>query len=271
MGYANLEGEEIPKIGLGTWQMHGQTCFQAVKHALAEGYRHIDTAQFYENEQWVGEAIKESNVGREKIFLTTKIWEQNLKPEKVRESFRESLDKLDTDYVDLLLIHWPSQDTPLKDTLNAFMQLKDSGKIRHMGVSNFNTHLLSQAIKLTENQITCNQVEYHPYLGQEAVLRLCRENNITVTAYSPLARGRVIEDETITEIAERHGKTASQVALRWLTQQDGVIAIPKAENPQHQRENLDVFDFKLSQKEMSRIHALNRNERLIDTGYVDWD
>lgn len=261
---------DIPKLGLGTWQSEGDTCREAVEHALELGYRHIDTAQAYDNEDQVGQGINDSGVDRDEIFLTTKIWYEQADPESVRRSTEESLRKLDTDYVDLLLLHWPNDEVELEKTLEAMMELKDEGKTRLIGVSNFTAELLRKAVEIAP--IATNQVEYHPYLNQDHILRLARENNMTVTSYSPLGRGRVPSDAGLKKIGEKYKKSAAQVALRWHIQQDGVIAIPKANSADHREENFDIFDFELSTEEMDAIHpTADEKDRIIDPSFApDW-
>jgi 2,5-diketo-D-gluconate reductase B len=257
-----IDGARVPSLGFGTWPLAGETCTRAVKSALSIGYRHVDTAQMYNNETEVGLGLRQSGVERQDLFLTTKILSENLSPIDVRRSTEESLRKLRTDYVDLLLIHWPYDLVPLEQSLEAMFELQREGKTRHVGVSNFPTALLRRAVKV--GRIFCNQVEYHPFLSQRAVLEMCRQENILLTAYSPLAHGKVQTDPTLQKIAEKYGKLPSQVALRWLVQQPNVAAIPKAAAPEHQRSNLAVFDFELNEEEMNLIFALDRNERLIN-------
>lgn len=270
MQHAEIQGVRVPVLGLGTWRLEGRTCLRAVEEALSLGYRHVDTAQAYDNEEEVGRALRASGVPREEVFLTTKVWMESLDRGSVLHTTRESLRRLATGYVDLLLIHWPSPTVPLEETLGAFRQLQEEGKARHVGVSNFPPSMLRRALELAP--VLCDQVEYHPFLGQRALLDLARRHDLLITAYSPLARGAVSRDRTLQEIGERHGKTPSQVALRWLIQQDRVAAIPKASRPEHLRANLEVFDFVLSDEEMRRIHALDRGWRLIDPGIApDWE
>jgi len=266
MIHRTIQGTEIPALGLGTWQFTGAACTEGVEHALDLGYRHIDTAQIYENEEEVGAGLRNAATDRDEIYLTTKVWVENLEPSSVRRSTEESLRRLDTEYVDLLLIHWPSNDVPLERTLDAMMVLRDEGKTREIGVSNFTPSLVRRA--LDHVPIICNQVEYHPFLDQDALLDLAEARDLLLTAYSPLARGRVMKDETMQAIAEAHGKTPAQVALRWLLQQDQVAAIPKASSAAHREANLDVFDFELSEDEMDRIFDLAGNERLINPSFA---
>jgi diketogulonate reductase-like aldo/keto reductase len=265
-------GDTMPALGFGTWQLDGRECVEGLQVALDAGYTHIDTAQAYENEEQVGEGIEQSGVDREEIFLTTKVWRDNLAAADLKDSVEGSLRKLRTEYVDLLLIHWPGDSVPVGETLGAMADLREAGKVRNVGVSNFTTELLEEAQEASEVPIFCNQVEYHVYLSQEPVLEWCRENGTLVVAYSPLARAKVFEDPSLQEIGKRYGKNAGQVALRWLLQQKGVGAIPKSGNPGHIQSNFEVFDFELSEEEIAKISGLECGGRLIDPGFApDWD
>jgi 2,5-diketo-D-gluconate reductase B len=262
-------GSSVPVLGLGTWELRGQECSAVVERALSLGYRHIDTAQGYANEQEVGAGLRRSGVARDEIFLTTKLRPSNCRAADVRSSSEQSLRALGTDYVDLLLIHWPTPEVPLEETLGAMRDLQARGLVRHVGVSNFPPSLVRRAFELAE--LFTNQVEYHPFLSQQALLREAERRDHLLTAYSPLARGRVQEDGLLQEIGSDHAKTPGQVALRWLIQQPWVLAIPKAAREAHLRENIEIFDFELSLDEMAAIHTLDRGERLVDEGDVDWE
>jgi len=267
-------GASMPALGLGNWDMRGDEAVAAVDRALGLGYRHVDTAQMYENEAEVGRAIAGSGVDREDIWLTTKIDNDNHMFERVKSSTEQSLRRLGTDYVDLLLIHWPVfDDASLAETLDAMAELRFAGKVRHMGVSNFSTALVAEAVDDLGHDILCNQVEYHPYLSQMAVRKVCRDRDVIVTAYCPIVRGKVAGDEVLEAIGRDHGKSAAQVTLRWLLQQDGVAAIPKAASDTNQRANLDIFDFELNDAEMHRIHGLAHGHRLVDPygWHAGWD
>ncbi len=269
VGYVEAQGARIPRLGFGTWQLSGDSCYEAVRHALDLGHRHIDTAQMYGNEEEVGRALRDSDVDRDEVFLTTKIPPRNLAAEAVRSSHADSLRRLGVDHVDLLLIHWPSDDVPLAETLDAMRDLRDQGRTRHLGVSNFTPELVEEARE--HAPIVTNQVEYHPFLDQSHLVRHCRDLDLVLTAYSPLAKGRVADDPTLTAIGERHGKSAAQVAIRWLLQQDGVATIPRSSSAEHRRANHDVSDFELSGDEMARIDGLARGERIIDPPFSpDW-
>jgi diketogulonate reductase-like aldo/keto reductase len=254
--HQTIKGEEVPSIGLGTYRLTGETCVRAVGRALSMGYRHVDTAQMYGNEAEVGRGIEASGVDRDEVFLTTKVWPSDFARERVIRKTRESLKKLRTDRVDLLLMHWPGEDVPLEETLGAMRELQEEGGVLHLGVSNFSPALVEEASRHAE--IFCNQVQYHPYRAQDALLAQARELDYLLTAYSPLSRGGVGRDATLREIGKAHGKTASQVTLRWLVQQEKVSAIPKATGEEHLAANLDVFDFELSGEEMDRISSLRR-------------
>lgn len=264
---------EMPKLGFGTWQLTGDACEDAVSHALEVGYRHIDTAQIYRNEKEVGAAIRASSVSRTKIFLTTKIWTDNMSGDAVLKSAEQSLRDLQTDYCDLMLVHWPHQKIPFKETLSALEKLHGAGKTRLIGVSNF-TH---DQVKTVRDElgfdIAVNQCEYHPFLDQSQLIAQARDYGMIFTAYCPIAQGRVMTDPVITEIAETHGKSPVQVSLRWLYQQDGVVAIPRSSKHNHITANFDIFDFELSKAEMDRMFDLTQNnQRLIDPDFAPvWD
>jgi diketogulonate reductase-like aldo/keto reductase len=254
--YQTIKGVEVPSLGLGTWRLSGEGCVRAVAHALALGYRHIDTAQIYANEDGVGRAVRNSGVDREEIFLVTKVWTSSFSHDGVIRSTRESLKNLRAEYVDLLLMHWPNPSVPLEETLGAMRELQEEGSVRHVGVSNFPPSMVEEATRHAE--IFCNQVEYHPYKSQEELLEQAKEMDYLLTAYSPVAGGEAVHDATLQEIGKAHGKTAAQVALRWLIRQEKVAAIPKATSDDHLRSNLDIFDFELSDEETERVSALRR-------------
>lgn len=270
MIHIDIRGERVPALGFGTWDLRGQQAVEAVEHALELGYRHLDTAQGYDNEAEVGEALRRADVPRDEVFLVTKLRPDNFTRARALASTRESLEKLGVEYLDLLLLHWPNPKVPLGETLGALNLLVEEGAVRHLGVSNFPTALVREAASHAD--IAANQVEYHPYLAQEALLVQARELGYMLTAYCPIAKGEVMRDPTLREIGEAHGKTPVQVTLRWLLQQPGVAAIPKAAKAEHRASNLDVFDFALDDAEMARIHALARGRRLVDSADgPDWD
>jgi 2,5-diketo-D-gluconate reductase B len=246
----------IPALGLGTWQNTGPQCAETVENALNMGYRHVDTAQVYGNEAEVGRGLAAADVDREDVFLTTKVWRSNLQPDDVHTSVRMSLSRLGVDAVDLLLAHWPHPLVPVEETLGAMAELQQEGLVRHLGVSNFTASQLREALRVSDTPLVTDQVLYHPYKNQSALRSVCAEHDVALTAYSPLARGEVLEDETLADIGAGYDKSAAQVALRWLIQQDGVVAIPKATGRDHLAANLDIFDFSLSEAEMKQIHDL---------------
>jgi len=260
----------VPALGLGTWQLTGSACQAVIEQALELGYRHIDTARMYENETEVGRALERSAVPREEVFVTTKLFLDDLSRERVRAAVVESRERLRTEWIDLLLIHWPHPSIPLSETLGAMQTVQREGIVRHLGVSNFPVSLLEEARR--HAPLLCNQVEHHPYLRQDGLLAACRKHRMMLTAYSPLAQGKVLEDDTLRAIGAQHGKSPAQVALRWLMQQDGVAAVPKASSREHLAANLDVFDFELSGEELRAIDRLGRGERLIEPEFApDWD
>jgi 2,5-diketo-D-gluconate reductase B len=250
-------GARFPVIGFGTSQLGN--CGEIVANALRVGYRHIDTAWKYGTEQGVGEGMKASGVPRKDIFLCTKVSHEYLRAADFARSVEESLRRLQTDYVDLLLVHWPTiDDIPLAETMGALARAKREGKARHVGVANFNIALTQEAIRLCPEPLVTLQAEYHPYLDQSKVLAFCRKAGLVFTAYCPLGRGRLFKEPLIAEIARSKGKTVAQVALRWLVQQGNIAPIPRSSNPQHMAESLQVFDFSLTDEEMKRIHGLAR-------------
>lgn len=258
MHFVETNGTKIPALGFGTYRLGDDEAERMVSEALEIGYRHIDTAQMYGNEAGVGRAIRSSGVDRDEIFLTTKVWPNNFERENLLSSMQGSLDKLGMDHVDLVLLHWPSASVPLSETISALNESRGRGDTRHIGVSNFEPDLLLEAAGMSDAPIINDQVEYHPFKSQKPVLEEARSQGISLTAYRPLAKGSVYGNETLRRIAEAHGKNEGQVALRWLVQQQGVMAIPKTANPDRARSNFDIFDFELSDEEMSSIDALGR-------------
>ena len=239
--------------------MGGYECFDAVQQALDAGYRHVDTAMAYENEAVVGRAIEVSEVDRDQVFLTTKIkgYPEFVEYDRLLEEAQGCLDRLGTDYIDLLLIHWWNPVADMEETFAAMDRLVDEGKVGSIGVSNFSVDQLEKAVSVSDAPILTNQIEYHPYWDNSDIVQFCQENDILVTAYSPLAEGRVATDEALTEIGSRYDKSPAQVAIKWLIQQENVITIPKTVTPAYIHENIDVFDFVLSDHEMERISDLN--------------
>lgn len=262
------QGARAPVLGLGTWQLTGSLCRDVVADALAMGYRHIDTAEAYDNEEDVGQALSRSGVERSDVFLVTKAWFDHLGGADLVEACRRSLRRLGTEYVDLYLVHWPSEVVPVEETVGALRELRDAGHIGAWGVCNFTRGRLRKVLDLGRPAV--NQVEIHPFLVQADLYAACEEWGVPLTGYSPLARGRVTGDRVLREIGEDHGKTAAQVALRWSLDR-GRMVIPKASGTDHLRENLDVFDFSLTEGELDRIDALDAGERIIDPGWADFD
>ncbi|PTY35775.1 2,5-didehydrogluconate reductase B [Saccharospirillum sp. MSK14-1] len=264
----------LPMPGMGTFRLKGEHARDAVLTALDLGFRHIDTAVMYDNETAVGEAIARSDSGRDKVFLTTKVWHTDLAPESLQASIDGSLQRLGTDHVDLLLIHWPSpnQSVPMSESLNALKEVRDTGKARHIGVSNFTIAQIDEAIDvLGEGELLTNQIEVHPFLQNHAVVEHCQQRGITVTGYMPLAVGRVLEDPTLMAIADEHQLTPAQIALAWLRQRN-VVPIPASSKAQHLQANLDAMTVELNDEDMQRIAQLDRHQRFADPDFAPkWD
>lgn len=269
-------GASIPRIGLGTWPMKGEECSRAVAAALAAGYRHIDTAAMYANEAEVGAGLAASGVPRDEVFVTTKVWWENIGDGALQRSAETSLAKLGLSEVDLLLIHWPNPAIPLADSIRALNDAKRRGLARHIGISNFPTKMIEQAMQLTAEPIVCNQVEYHPHLDQRKVIETSRRHGLAVVAYCPLGRGTVggvLGEPLVGELAQRYGRTPAQIVLRWHMQQDGLIAVPKSATSQRIAENLDVFDFTLDDAAMRALSGLARPDgRVVNLAFSpEWD
>jgi 2,5-diketo-D-gluconate reductase B len=272
MQIVEANGARIPAIGLGTWELRGRICARIVEQALKLGYRHIDTAQVYENEREVGDGLRASRVRRDDVFVTTKVWTTHFAPHDLERSTKESLTKLRLSEVDLLLLHWPNPQVPLTETLGALAHVKKLGMARHIGVSNFTVALIEEATVLCPEPLACDQVEYHPYLDQSKVLEACARHGMAVVAYSPVAKGRIKNDPTLARIGQAHGKTAAQVCLRWLVQQN-VAAIPRTSKIERLSENIEIFDFELSDDEIRQISLMGSAKgRLTDYGFAPkWD
>lgn len=270
LSYKTIRGSAVPALGFGTYQLQGETCRQSVRAALEVGFRHVDTARMYDNEKQVGAGIRDAAIDRGELFLTSKVWRESLAPEQIESEVDASLNDLGTDHLDLALIHWPNPDQPLAESLDALRQLQQAGRLKHFGVSNFPPPLFEQAIGLAD--VFCNQVEYHPLLGQDELLAMAREHDVLLTAYSPLAQGEAIGYPDLEEIAKKHGKSSEQVALRWLLEQDHVAAIPRSSNPEHIASNFDVFDFELDGEDHAVIDALPKDQRQVDPSFApDWE
>ncbi|WP_454684242.1 aldo/keto reductase [Ancylobacter moscoviensis] len=257
MKFVTANGATIPALGYGTFRLPGPDTLRMVPHALKLGFRHIDTAQIYGNEAEVGEGIERSGVRRADIFLTTKVWVDKYGHDALVASVDESLRKLRTDYVDLLLLHWPAGH-PLPEPVAALNEVVRTGKVRHIGVSNFNTAQMAEAIALSDAPLVTNQVEYHPYIDQSVVIKAARAAGLSITAYYAMADGKVFDEPVLKEIAAAKGKSVAQVVLRWVIQQDGLVALSKTATETRAAENFAVFDFELSAGEMAAIHALAR-------------
>ena len=251
-----LHGTAMPRLGFGTWRLSGEECRDAVATALRLGYRHIDTAAMYGNEAEVGAALRGSGLPRQELFVTTKVWRDDLAPEALLRSAAASRERLGLDHLDLLLVHWPNAAVPLRDTIAALDETVDRGWTKKVGVSNFPVALLTEAQRLTRHTILANQCEYHPGLDQSALIASCRASGTAFLAYHPLGQGRQLADPVIGGIAARHGVTPSQVVLRWHMQQPDIVAIPRSASPAHIAENAAVFDFALTEAEMASIFEL---------------
>ncbi len=267
-------GADIPLLGLGTWELRGRSCARLVEQALRLGYRHIDTAEMYDNEHDVGEGLRVSGVKRSEVFVTTKIWPTHYAPRELERAARDCLVRLRLSEVDLLLLHWPNPQIPLAETMAALGKVKRDGLTRHIGVSNFTVALIEQALRATSEPLVCNQVECHPFLDQSKLIAACRRHRMAVVAYSPIAQGNAGHDGVLKRIGAAHGKTAAQICLRFLVQQD-IVVIPRTSRLERLSENAAIFDFSLNEAEMAAIAALaSRGGRLIDwafAGRSKWD
>jgi 2,5-diketo-D-gluconate reductase B len=267
-------GAKIPLVGLGTWELRGRACARIVEQALRLGYRHVDTAEMYDNEREVGDGVHASGVKRRDIFVTTKIWPSHFAPRALERAARDCLVRLRLSEVDLLLLHWPNPQIPLAETLGALCKVKRDGLARHIGVSNFTVALLEEALPIASEPLICDQIECHPYLDQSKVIAACRGHGMAVVAYSPIARGNARNDKVLARIGAAHEKTAAQVCLRYLVQQD-IVVIPRTSKLDRLSENAAIFDFVLNDDEMAEIAGLaHRGGRVVDWAYsgtMDWD
>jgi 2,5-diketo-D-gluconate reductase B len=272
MEYLQTQGISLPRLGLGTFRMQGEVCRAAVESALGLGYRHIDTAEMYGNEDAIGAAIAASRVARKDLHVTTKVWNENLAPDAIRRAFDASLKKLRLDQVDLYLVHWPAKGMNLPSMFETLMKLKEEGRTRAIGVANFNIALLKTVVEEIKAPIACNQIECHVLLDQTKVRKYLAAKSIPLVAYCPLAQGRAASDETLAAIGRKHGASAAQVALKWLLDQDGVAAIPKASRAQSQKANLDALHIGLDDEDMKAIAALPKDKRCVNPGFAPaWD
>ncbi|MBR1125254.1 aldo/keto reductase [Bradyrhizobium lablabi] len=266
------QGIGMPKLGLGTFRLQGDACRAAVESALGLGYRHIDTAEMYGNEEAIGAALAAARLARGELHVTTKVWPDNLAPDAIRRAFDASLKKLRLDHVDLYLVHWPSRSMKLPAVFETLLKLKEEGRTRAIGVANFTTALLKTVVEDIRAPIACNQVEYHVMLDQTKLMKYLAAHGIPLVAYCPLAQGRVASDETLAGIGKKHNASAAQVALKWLLDQDGVVAIPKASRAESQKANLDALKVTLDDEDRKAIAGLPKNRRCVSPGFgPDWD
>jgi 2,5-diketo-D-gluconate reductase B len=268
----NAQGLNMPKLGLGTWPMLGEECTRAVEQALALGYRHVDTAAAYNNEDAVGQALVNSSIPREQIHVTSKVWWDQLQPDAMHHSMDRSLKALHSDYIDLFMIHWPGTDWDLPRTIETLVSFKEQGLARNIGVANFPLPLLRKVVEELGAPLSAIQVEYHVLLGQNALLDYARQNDLALTAYSPLARNKVSDVPAIQQIAARHGVLPTQVALKWLLDQPNVAAIPKASSKANQIANLEAFAVNLDDQDRALIAGLSKRERQVSPDFAPvWD
>ncbi len=253
----------IPVLGFGTYKLNGDEGIKAIETALDIGYRHIDTAEAYNNQAEVSQAIKNSSLDRKDLFITSKVSYEHLHYSDVMKACEDTLQELNTDYLDLYLIHWPNKKIPIEETMRALSKLKTDGKILNIGVSNFTIKHLEELKTVTNDKVVLNQVEFHPYLYQKDLYDYCNDNNISLTAYSPIARGGVFGNPVIAEIGKKYNKNEAQITLKWMIQKD-IIVIPRSSNAAHIKSNFDIFDFELNTDEISRIDNIDKQERLID-------
>ncbi len=272
MDLITVQGMRMPKLGLGTWRMKGAECTDAVQRAIGLGYRHIDTAEMYGNEEAVGEAVANAGVPRADLHVTTKVWYENLGADAMQRSIDGSLAKLRMDYVDLYLIHWPSPGMDLPAALANLMRVMQQGKARAIGVSNFPVAMLRRAVEEIGAPIACNQIEFHVLLGQSSVLGYAKSQDISVAAYSPLGQGKLSGNEELQAIAKKHGATPAQVALKWLLDQHNVAAIPKAMRAESQQANLSALRLQLDDADRAAISMLPKTQRMVNPGWAPvWD
>jgi diketogulonate reductase-like aldo/keto reductase len=257
MQVVEAHGARIPIVGFGTMRLKEEAGAMAILSAIKAGYRHLDTAAYYGNEREVGEAMRASGIRREDFFLTTKVRDNNLKADDFARSLDSSLKALGLAVVDLLLIHWPNPNVPMAESIGALNKAKRDGLARHIGVANFTVALMDEAMRATKEPLVTNQIEVHPFLDQGKVIAAARGHGMSITAYCPIARGRVPGHPVLERIAKAHGKTAAQISLRWLVQQ-GIVVIPGSATPERQTENIGILDFTLAPIEMTEIAGLKR-------------
>jgi diketogulonate reductase-like aldo/keto reductase len=260
-------GDEMPMVGVGTWDIGGDTLRNSVRSALDGTYTHVDTAEGYQNESAIGDVLADHD--REDLFLTSKVLPSNLNYDSVVEACEDSLNKLGTDYLDLYLIHWPNPAISLRETLNAMEHLHDQEIVRNIGVSNFSAYQLSNANHITNVPIAVNQIEFHPWFQRPDLIEYCRETDVVVEAAAPLARTEILSDDTVEQLAEKYGKTPAQVALRWAVEEN-IVVIPKSTSAAHIGENIELFDWELDESDHQRLDALDRDQPVYDTPARNW-
>lgn len=263
-------GSEMPIVGLGTWTLRGAKGERSVIDALEVGYRHIDTAESYGNQRAIGRGLRESDVPREKLFITSKVSREHLHYDDVLAACEQTLNDLGTDYLDLYLVHWPNRGIPMKETFRAFAKLQQAGKIREVGVSNFTIAHLQEAQEASPAPISVNQVEYHPYLNQTDLLEYCQDHDVVLEAYSPLARGETLHDPMLDQLAEDQGRSVPQIVLRWMLDK-GIVVIPRSSSREHLKGNLDLFDWDLKPSVREALEGIERQRRLIAPAFNEFD
>lgn len=262
-------GNEIPSLGFGTWKLKGDDAKNAVAYALKIGYRHIDAAEIYDNQIYIGAAILESQIPREDIFITSKVFHDHLEPEQIVESCVNTLKDLQTNYLDLLLLHWPNKDIAIEDQLGALNSLKEKNLVKSIGVSNYNIRHLTEALD-AEIEFDVNQVEFHPSLNQIKLKQFCEENGIVITAYSPIAQGQDLVLPTVLEVAKKYKKTPSQTILNWIISQD-MVTIPRSNKEDHIKDNFGALGWEMEKSDIERLNKLNTNNRLINREWGEFD
>jgi diketogulonate reductase-like aldo/keto reductase len=273
MNIKNIELNDkshIPVLGFGTWELTGHEGKLAIQHALEVGYRHFDTADAYGNHEIVGEVIRESTIQRNDLFITSKVWRTDLEPEKIKSNAERFLDELQTDYLDLLLIHWPNDEVPVNESLDAMEQLRKDGLVNSIGVSNFTVEHLEAIREIDHLDISNNQVEIHPTLYQKELIQYCQDNNISVTAYSPLGNGNDLGHDELNEIAKKHEKPVSQVIINWLLSK-GLIVLPRSSNRDHIEENFRATEWELDNEDIQKIDNLSEWNRYIEPGFAEFN
>src|SRR4051794_754794 len=272
MEHLQTQGIALPRLGLGTFRLQGDACRAAVESAIGLGYRHLDTAEMYGNEEAIGAGLSSAKVARNDLHVTTKVWNENLAPDAIRRAFDASLKKLRLDHVDLYLVHWPARNMNLPAMFETLVKLKEEGRTRAIGVANFNIALLKTVVEEIKAPIACNQVEYHVMLDQTPLRKYLTAKSIPLVAYCPLAQGRVASDEALAAIGRKHNASAAQVALKWLLDHDDVAAIPKASRAESQKANLDALNIGLDDEDRQVIAALPKNKRCVNPGFAPaWD